>query len=391
MIIKPKIRGFICTTAHPAGCAANVREQARFVQGNGTLNGPRRVLVIGASNGYGLASRIVSAFACGADTLGVFFEKEPTPDRCASAGWYNSAALHGMARELGLYADGINGDAFSDEIKERVISTIKDKMQQVDLVVYSLGAPRRTDPQSGITHKSTLKPIGAPVTCKNLNTDSGKISDITLEAASDEEIASTVKVMGGEDWERWINAMLRAGVLADGCQTVSYTYIGKNITRAIYGDATIGRAKDDLQRAATSIQDKMKSINGRARLAVLKGLVTQSSSAIPVMPLYIALLYRVMKDRGVHEGCIEQIDGLFRQCLYGDGGHLDEAGRWRMDGKELDDAVQSEVERLWEQVDTASLDRLSDYAGYQREFLKLFGFGYADIDYDADIDPLVPL
>lgn len=387
MIIKPKVRGFICTNAHPQGCAANVREQIDYIQSQTPIeNGPKNVLVVGASTGYGLASRITAAFGCKANTLGVFFEKPPTEKRTASAGYYNAAAFEQEAHKAGLYAKSINGDAFSDEVKAQAIEMIKQDMGKVDLVVYSLASPRRKDPKTGELHSSVLKPIGERYTAKNLNTDKLEISDITLEPASDEEIEATVKVMGGEDWELWMDALGKAGVLADDCQTVSYTYIGDKLTWPIYGHATIGKAKEDLDRAAKAITD---SGTADAHVAVLKALVTQSSSAIPVMPLYISLVYKVMKEEGTHEGCIEQLYRLYTEGLYTDSPRLDDTNRYRMDEKELRPETQAKIEKLWPEVTEENLFELSDYRGYQEDFLKLFGFGVEGIDYDADITPVV--
>ncbi|MGS2724182.1 enoyl-ACP reductase FabV [Porticoccus sp. GXU_MW_L64] len=393
MIIKPKIRGFICTNAHPAGCAASVREQIEYVKQQGTIDSaPKKVLVIGASTGYGLASRITAAFGGGADTLGIFFEKPPTEKRTASAGYYNSAAFHEAARAQGLYAESLNGDAFSDELKEQTIAKLKAEMGPVDMVVYSLASPRRTDPKTGVTYSSTLKPVGQSYTTKGLNTDTEVVNEVTVEPASDEEIANTVKVMGGEDWELWIDALSDAGLLADGCKTVAYTYIGKELTWPIYGKATIGKAKEDLDRASSAIATKLQAIGGESKVAVLKAVVTQASSAIPVMPLYISLLFKVMKEQGSHEGVIEQIYGLFADQFYTRGERdTDEVGRLRMDLKELDDSIQDRVKELWAQVSTENLRDLSDYAGYHEDFLKLFGFGFDGVDYDADISPLVEL
>ncbi|MCH8532422.1 MAG: trans-2-enoyl-CoA reductase family protein [Saccharospirillum sp.] len=391
MIIQPKVRGFICTTAHPTGCARNVQDQIDYVkQHSASAQGPKNVLVIGCSTGYGLASRIVSAFGHKANTLGVMFEKEPTERRPASAGWYNTRAFETAASAEGLYAKSMNMDAFSHEAKADVIAEIKANLGKIDLVVYSLASPRRKDPDNGEVYSSVLKPIGEPVSRKTLNTDTREVSEISLEPASDEEIASTVKVMGGEDWELWINALLEANVLAENAKTTAYTYIGRELTFPIYGKATIGKAKEDLDRAATAIQAKLKPLNGDARVSVLKAVVTQSSSAIPVMPLYISLLYRVMKEQGTHEGCIEQIHQLLTGELYGDGElTLDESGRVRVDLKELTDEVQGKVEALWHQVTTENLTDLTDFEGYQKEFFQLFGFGYEDVDYDADVSPEV--
>ncbi|MEQ9023034.1 MAG: trans-2-enoyl-CoA reductase family protein [Pseudomonadales bacterium] len=392
MIIEPKVRGFICTNAHPTGCAAHVREQIDYVKAQGPIEGgPKKVLVIGASTGYGLASRISAAFGSGAATLGVFFEKPGTETRTGSAGYYNSAAFHAEARAAGLYAESLNGDAFSDELKAEAIEKIKADLGQIDLVVYSLASPRRTDPKTGVTYNSTLKPIGQPVTRKTLDTNKGLVHEMTIEPATDEEIANTVKVMGGEDWELWIDALQEAGVMTPDCKTVAYTYIGKEITWPLYGNATIGKAKEDLDRAGHTINEKLAKSGGEGRVAVLKAVVTQASSAIPIMPLYLALLFKLMKEKGVHEGCIEQVYGLFRECIYGTDVQVDGQGRWRMDGKELDEDIQNEVERLWDLVTTANLNELSDYRGYQQEFLKLFGFGIEGVDYSADVSPEVEL
>ncbi len=392
MVIQPKIRGFICTNAHPVGCAEHVREQIEYVRQQGVVaNGPKNVLVIGASTGYGLASRITAAFGSGAKTLGIFFEKEASEGKTGSAGWYNTAAFEAAADAAGLWNKHLNGDAFTDEMKSQAISLIRAEMGKIDLVVYSLAAPRRKDPVTGEVYSSVLKPIQQAYTAKTLNTSKREIENVSVEPANDEEIFNTVKVMGGEDWERWLDQLHAAGVLADNVQTVAYTYIGKELTWPIYGKATIGRAKEDLDRAASAITTKLAGQGGHAYVASLKALVTQASSAIPIMPLYISLLYRVMKAEGTHEGCIEQIYGLFRQCLYNPARVLDEAGRLRMDGKELADHIQAEVTALWQQVDTANIDTLTDYKGYHQEFLRLFGFGYSHVDYDADVSPMVTL
>ncbi|MDZ7870224.1 MAG: enoyl-ACP reductase FabV [Rheinheimera sp.] len=392
MVIQPKIRGFICTNAHPVGCAEHVHEQISYVKQQGTVaNGPKNVLVIGASTGYGLASRITAAFGSGAKTLGIFFEKEATEGKTGSAGWYNTAAFEAAANAEGLWNKHLNGDAFTDEMKSQAISLIRAEMGKIDLVVYSLAAPRRKDPVTGEIYSSVLKPIQHAYTAKTLNTSKREIEEVSVEPANDEEIFNTVKVMGGEDWERWLDQLHAAGVLAENVQTVAYTYIGKELTWPIYGKATIGRAKEDLDRAATAITNKLAGQSGHAYVASLKALVTQASSAIPIMPLYISLLYRVMKAEGTHEGCIEQIYGLFRQCLYNPARMLDEGGRLRMDGKELADHVQAEVTALWQQVETANIDELTDYKGYHQEFLRLFGFGYSHVDYEADVSPMVTL
>lgn len=392
MVIQPKIRGFICTNAHPVGCAEHVSEQINYVKQHGVIaNGPKNVLVIGASTGYGLASRISAAFGSGAKTLGIFFEKEASEGKTGSAGWYNTAAFEQAAKAEGLWNKHLNGDAFTDELKSQAISIIRGEMGKIDLVVYSLAAPRRKDPVTGEVYSSVLKPIGQSYTARTLNTSKREIEEVSVEPANDEEIFNTVKVMGGEDWERWLDQLHAAGVLADNCQTVAYTYIGKELTWPIYGKATIGRAKEDLDRAASAITKKLAGQGGHAYVASLKALVTQASSAIPIMPLYISLLYRVMKEEGTHEGCIEQIYGLFTDCLYNSSRQLDDAGRLRMDGKELADHVQAQIKALWGQVETSNIDELTDYKGYHQEFLRLFGFGYSHVDYDADVSPMVSL
>ncbi|MCW8092637.1 enoyl-ACP reductase FabV [Alteromonas sp. ASW11-130] len=390
MVIKPKVRGFICTNAHPVGCAAAVNEQINFVQENKPEGeGPKNVLVIGCSTGYGLASRITAAFGYDAKTLGVCFEKAPSERKTGTAGWYNTAAFHDEARNAGLYADTLNGDAFSDEMKTQVIEKIKADLGKVDLVIYSLASPRRTDPDSGITYKSTLKPVGQAYTTKTYDTDKDKVHEVSLEPASDEEIADTIKVMGGEDWERWINKLAEADVLAKGAKTTAYTYIGKELTWPIYGQATIGKAKEDLDRAAAAINGSHDNLSVDAHVSSLKALVTQASSAIPVMPLYISLIYKVMKEEGTHEGCIEQIHGLFNTCLYGENPTLDEQNRYRMDGIETNDATQAKIKALWDQTTQDNFHQLSDYKGYNHEFLKLFGFDIETVDYEQDVDPMV--
>lgn len=388
MIIKPKIKGFVCTTSHPTGCEAHVNEQISYVQENGSISdGPKKVLVIGASTGYGLASRISAAFASDAATLGIFFEKEASAKRPASAGWYNTAAFTKAAEAKGLYAKNINGDAFAADIKEKTIATIKADLGQVDMVVYSLAAPRRTDPVTGEVYKSTLKAVGESYSGTTLDTDRKVIKEVTLESASQEEIDNTIKVMGGEDWELWMDALVEADVLATGCKTVAYTYIGEKLTWPIYKDATIGRAKENLDQTAAELSKKLSTIDGTANVCVLKAVVTQASSAIPLMPLYLSLLFRVMKEKGGHEGCIEQVDGLFRSKLYGaDNTELDDRNRYRMDGPELREEVQSEVAALWGQCTSENVDTLTDFVGYQEEFLKLFGFGMGGVDYDADVN-----
>ena len=392
MVIKPKVRGFLCTTTHPEGCAANVRRQIEYTQTQGAISeGGLRVLVIGASTGYGLASRITAAFGCGASTLGIFFEKPGTEKKPGTAGWYNSAAFHQQAQEAGLYAKSINGDAFSDEIKQIAIDTIRKDLGQIDLVIYSLAAPRRVHPKTGVVYSSTLKPIGAPCVQKGVNTDKEQVQDFRLEPATEQETLDTVAVMGGEDWQMWIDALDQAGVLAPDAKTTAYTYIGDKLTWDIYWHGTIGAAKKDLDKRVIDIRQQLAAHQGDARVSVLKAVVTQASAAIPAMPIYLAILFKVMKARGTHEGCIEQIQHLFRQGLYAEEPSYDEAGRLRADALELDPEVQAEVADLWAQIESDNLATLSDFAGYKREFLQLFGFEVDGVDYDAEVDPVVEI
>jgi enoyl-[acyl-carrier protein] reductase / trans-2-enoyl-CoA reductase (NAD+) len=393
MIIKPKVRGFVCITAHPEGCAAHVQEQIEYVRAKGLLqDGPRNVLVIGASTGYGLSSRIAAAFGANANTVGVFFERPPSEDKPASAGWYNSAAFEAAARAQGLYARSINADAFSAECKKQVIDLIKLDLGYVDLVIYSLASPRRTHPQSGVTFKSVIKPIGEEFTNKSVDTDKRLVTEVTLEPATREEIDSTVAVMGGEDWEMWIQALDEGEVLAAGVTSVAYSYIGPEVTWPIYRNGTIGRAKTDLENHAKRIDAYLKVNRGRAFVSINKAVVTQASSAIPVVPLYISLLFKIMKEKGIHEGCIEQIHRLYATQMYnGSALDFDEAGRVRLDDLEMRDDVQEEVKRLWQQVNTANLAQISDIEGYHADFLKLFGFGLPGIDYEREVEPLVPM
>lgn len=392
MVIKPKIRGFICTNAHPVGCEAHVNEQIAYVkQHEQATTKPKNVLVIGASTGYGLASRITAAFGNNAKTLGIFFEKPPTEKKTASAGWYNTAAFQKAADEAGLWSKNINGDAFSHEVKAKAINIIKEELGQIDLVVYSLASPRRTDPDTGEVYSSTLKPIGQSVTTKNLNTSKREIDSVSVEAATEEEIQGTIDVMGGADWELWIKGLKEGGVLSEGFKTVAYTYIGKELTWPIYGKATIGRAKEDLDRASTAIKASTKDIHGEAYVTSLNAVVTQASSAIPIMPLYISAMFKVMKADGTYEGCIEQIQNLFVENIYGESPRLDEEGRLRQNYKELEDSVQQRVTDIWNTVETDTIDELTDYNGYHHEFLKLFGFDVDGVDYDADVNPVVDI
>jgi len=388
MIVAPKIRGFICTTAHPTGCAKHIADQIAVVKGRGPIaNGPKKVLVIGSSTGYGLSSRIAAAFGSNAATIGVFFEKPAEADRCGTTGWYNSAAFENEAQAAGLYARSFNGDAFSDAMKTEVIEAIKKDLGQVDCIIYSLASPRRTQPKTGEVFKSVLKPIGsASYTNKNLNTGTGVVNEVTIEPANDDEIAQTIAVMGGEDWEMWIDALLAAGVVAEGTQTVAYSYIGPEVTWPIYKNGTIGRAKEDLERVQRVLDTKLAAIKGKAWVSVNKALVTQASSAIPVVPLYISLLYKVMKAEGTHEDCMEQMDRLFRERLYNGNPQPDEAGRIRVDDWEMAPAVQELVGKRWAEVNTENFAEFGDFEGYQSSFLRLFGFGLEGVDYDADVD-----
>jgi enoyl-[acyl-carrier protein] reductase/trans-2-enoyl-CoA reductase (NAD+) len=394
MVIKPKIRGFVCITAHPQGCAAHVQEQINLIKSRGPLkNGPRNVLVIGASTGYGLASRIAAAFGAGANTLGIFFERPSEEDRPATPGWYNSIAFTDAARAAGLKALNLNGDAFSDDIKRQALDLIRREMGPIDLIVYSLASPRRTHPRTGAVHKSVLKPVGQSYTNKTVDTDKGIVSQITIEPANEAEIADTAAVMGGEDWEMWIEALLAEGLVAPGATSMAYSYIGPEVTWAIYKNGTIGLAKNDLERAARKIDASLKAHGyGRAFISVNKALVTQASSAIPVVPLYISILYKIMKANGTHEGCIEQIQRLFATQLYGGTGlQFDDQGRVRIDDWEMRPEIQAEVARIWPQVTTENLASFTDIAGYRSEFLKLFGFGIPGINYEAEVEPHLPL
>ncbi|RDJ99059.1 enoyl-ACP reductase FabV [Paraburkholderia lacunae] len=392
MIIKPRVRGFICVTTHPVGCEANVREQIDYVTARGPIaHGPKKVLVIGASTGYGLAARISAAFGSDAATLGVFFERAGSETKPGTAGWYNTAAFEKFAAAKGLYATGINGDAFSDEIKQRTIEVIKRDLGQVDLVVYSLAAPKRTHPKTGEVFSSTLKPVGKAVNLRGIDTDKEVVKETVLEPATQDEIDHTVAVMGGEDWQMWIDALLDAGVLAEGAKTTAFTYLGEKITHDIYWNGSIGAAKKDLDRKVLGIREKLAARGGDARVSVLKAVVTQASSAIPMMPLYLSLLFKVMKEKGTHEGCIEQVYGLYKDSLYGAAPLVDDEGRLRADYKELDPDVQARVQQLWNQVTSDNIYELTDFSGYKTEFLRLFGFEIAGVDYEADVNPDVQI
>lgn len=391
MVVEPKVKGFLCITSHPKGCTKNVENQIEYVKQKGAMkNGCKTALIIGASTGYGLASRICAAFGCNADTIGVFFERPADPERgrTASAGWYNTVAFTKKAEEAGLYAANINGDAFSDEIKQKTIEAIKNSPSgKVDLIVYSLASPRRTDPKTGETYKSVLKAVGEPARNKSLDTDKGQIVEVTVPVATEKEISDTIKVMGGEDWELWIKTLDEAGVIAEGCTSLAYTYIGPKLTYPIYREGTIGQAKKDLEKAAERIDATLKIHRGKAFISANKALVTQASSAIPVVPLYISILYKVMKEKGIHEGCIEQIERLFSTQLYNDNClNYQDDGLVHIDDLEMRQDVQDGVFGLWDKIETSNLKELTDFEGYQKEFLKLFGFGLEGVDYQEDVE-----
>ncbi|MDB0615372.1 trans-2-enoyl-CoA reductase family protein [Tenacibaculum dicentrarchi] len=389
MIIEPRTRGFICLTSHPTGCEQNVKDQIAYVQSKGKIEGAKKVLVIGASTGFGLASRITNAFGSDAATIGVFFDKPATEGKPGSPGFYNTAAFEQEATKAGLYAKSINGDAFSNQIKEQVVNLIKQDLGQIDLVIYSLASPVRMHPVSGKRFKSTLKPIGEVFTNKTVDFHTGKVSEISINPAQGDDVANTVTVMGGEDWKMWMDALQSENLLSEGATTVAYSYIGPEVTKPVYRNGTIGAAKDDLEATAFTISDDLKSIGGKAYVSVNKALVTQASSAIPVIPLYISLLFKVMKEKGIHEGCIEQIQRLYSQRLFGGDLALDEKGRIRVDDWEMREDVQAEIAELWKKATTENLSEIGDLEGYSQEFFKLFGFKVAGINYDAEVNEVV--
>ncbi|MEO8533337.1 MAG: enoyl-ACP reductase FabV [Flavobacterium sp.] len=392
MIIEPRMRGFICLTSHPKGCEQNVKNQIEYIKSKGPIAGAKKVLVIGASTGFGLASRITSAFGSDAATIGVFFEKPPVEGKTASPGWYNSAAFETEAHKAGLYAKSINGDAFSNEIKRQTLDLIKADLGQIDLVIYSLASPVRLHPVTGITHRSVLKPIGQTFTNKTVDFHTGNVTEVSIAPANEEDITNTVAVMGGEDWSMWMDALKNENLLAEGATTVAYSYIGPSLTEAVYRKGTIGRAKDDLEATAFSITDSLKSVGGKAYVSVNKALVTQASSAIPVIPLYISLLYKIMKEEGIHEGCIEQIQRLFQDRLYnGAEVPVDDKGRIRIDDWEMREDVQAKVAQLWLEATTETLPGIGDLAGYKNDFLNLFGFEFAGVDYKAEANEVVEI
>ncbi len=392
MIIEPKIRGFLCTTAHPIGCAAQVEQHIALVKKNGPIpGGPKKALILGSSTGYGLSTRIVAAFGCGAATLGLAYERPPEKGRTASPGWYQTKAFEAQATAAGLWAKSLNGDAFSADLKAQAIDILKREVGPVDLIVYSLASPRRTHPVTGVTYKSVLKPIEGSYTNKTMDFNNGVVTQITLDPATPEEVSDTIGVMGGEDWEMWTDALLQAGLVAPGCVNMAYSYIGPNVTQPVYRSGTIGTAKNHLENAAHALDAKLKALGGRAFISVNKALVTQASSAIPFMPLYISVLYKVMKAKGIHEDCIQQMDRLFRTKLYtaaaqfGKHAEVDAEKRVRMDDWELRADVQAAVEALWETVKTENAATDSDLLGYRGDFHRLYGFGVPGVDYSADV------
>ncbi len=391
MIIEPKTRGFICTTAHPEGCKQNVLNQINYVKSKGSLGGPQRVLVVGASTGFGLASRISSAYGSGASTIGVFFEKAPSEGRPATAGWYNSAAFEELAHADGLYAKSINGDAFSHEVKAQTAQLIKDDLGQIDMLVYSLASPVRTHPDTGERFKSTLKPIGQTYTNKTVDFHTGEIKEVSIEPCTQEEIDHTVQVMGGEDWQMWIDHLKAQGLLAENFKTVAYSYIGPELTKPVYRSGTIGKAKDHLEATAFTITKNLKEVGGKAYVSVNKALVTQSSSAIPVIPLYISLLFKVMKDHNLHEGCIEQIQRLYADRLFREEVPVDAEGRIRIDDWEMKPEVQSKVAELWDLATTENLSSIGDLQGYSKDFYQLFGFQLDGVDYQKEVNEIVEI
>ena len=386
MVIEPKFRGFICTAAHPAGCYQAVKKQIEYIESKGRFGGPKNVLIIGASTGYGLASRIAATFGTGAKTIGVFFEKPAAGKRTGSAGWYNTVAFEKIAHKSGYYAKSINGDAFSNDIKEQITELVQKDLGKIDLIIYSLAAPRRKDPISGETYASVLKPIGETYTNKTVDPLTGEVKEISIGSADEKDIENTVRVMGGDDWALWIDYLAEHNLLADDVKTVAYSYIGPKLTHAVYKDGTIGRAKDHLFEIAQKLDKKLNVSGGHAYISVNKALVTQASAAIPVVPLYMSILFKLMKEEGTHEGCIEQIYRLYKDNLYSDSPTLDELGRIRIDDLEMQPEIQAKIETIWPQVTSENVEQLTDIQGYRDEFYQLFGFGLNGIDYKADVD-----
>lgn len=391
MIIRPRVRGFVCVTTHPTGCARNVEAQIAHADANPLANPPRSVLVLGSSTSYGLGSRIALAFGGGAASFGVFFDRPPRARKPGTAGWYNTAAFEAAAAGRGLQSASYNGDAFSNRAKEEVVAALRD-FPPIDCVVNSLAAPRRTHPDTGQTFTSVLKPIGAPYRSKTLNTDRARVTDIELAPATPDEVDSTVAVMGGDDWLRWMDALRDGGVLAPNCRTLAYSYVGPELTWPIYRDGAIGQAKADLRRTARDLDRELSRTGGGAHIAVMKAVVTQASAAIPVVPLYMSILFRIMKEKGDHEGPMEQAARLYGQKVYGSEGVVtDPRGFIRLDDLEMKPGTQAAVLRVWESISTDTLRADSDFDGYRTEFLRLFGFEVPGIDYGADVDPLVEI
>lgn len=389
MKIEPKVRGFICVTAHPQGCKQNVVNQIEYVKNHNKISGVKNVLVLGASTGYGLATSIVSTVACDANVLGVSFEREGNAKRTASPGWYNIESLKNLIQKGNGDFVSLNGDAFSNEMKEETIKVIKEKMGKVDLVVYSLAAPKRKHPETGELISSCLKTIGDPFTNKTVDIHTGNITNVTIDSASKDEIEGTVGVMGGEDWLLWIKALKNADILADNVKTIAYSYIGPEVTYPIYREGTIGTAKEHLEKTASQITEYLSDIKGEGIISVNKALVTQASAAIPIVPLYVAIMYKLMKERGTHEGCIEQIYRMF-DGIYGNGQLVtDEEGRLRLDDYEMEENLQKEIVDIWNEIQTETINELSDVEGIRKEFFNLFGFKVDGVDYDADVNQLI--
>jgi len=386
MIVTPKFRGFICTTSHPVGCEYNVRQQALYVKKQKKIDGAKKVLVIGASTGYGLSSRIAAAFGCGAATIGLFFERPASGNRTASAGWYNSAAFEKIANEEGLYAKSINGDAFSNDIKQQTIELIKKDLGKIDMVIYSLASPRRTHPDTGEVFNSVIKPIGPAYTSKTVDFHTQEVTDITIEPANEDEIRQTIAVMGGEDWAMWMDALKKADVLENNAVTLAYSYVGPDMTHAVYREGTIGRAKDDLEATAGRITENLSDIGVKAYVSINKAVVTQASAAIPVISLYVSILFKIMKQKNIHEGCIEQMYRMFKDRLYSGDLKLDYKGRICMDDLEMGAEVQAQVAKLWDEANNDNVKSISDIDGYRTEFFRLFGFEFDAVDYSADVD-----
>ncbi len=388
MIIEPRIRNNICLTAHPTGCSLQVRDMIRATKHRRKLAGPKAALIIGASNGYGMGARVTAAYACGAVTLGIAFERPSSKTKIGTAGFYNDRSFLAYAAEDGIPAWSLNGDAFAPELKREALDLIRRHLGPLDLVVYSIAAPRRLDPATGMLHSSVIKPIGSAYTARTVDFQTGRIFSVTVEPANPEEIRDTVKVMGGEDWRLWIEALRDEGLLARGALTVAFSYIGPAFTAPIYRDGTMGKAKEHLEATARELDRELAAIGGRALVSVNKALVTRASAVIPAVPLYIAVLYKVMKERGLHESCLQQELRLFSDFLYnGRAPALDVEGRIRLDDREMRADVQQEVSRLLAEANSENIESISDIAGFREEFLRHHGFGRPDVDYAAPVQP----